>query len=70
MENASSRCHAGRLGRDWATLTGGTKVNLGYGWVGLASFTAQFGQTGVATYGGLFGLNFAFDWERRVAATY
>lgn len=49
------------VGRDWATATAGINVQIGGGLTGLASFTAQVGQSGVTNYGGLIGLNYAFD---------
>ncbi|MGP0095099.1 MAG: autotransporter outer membrane beta-barrel domain-containing protein [Xanthobacteraceae bacterium] len=49
------------LGRDWATATIGTEVRIDRAWTGLASFTAQVGQQNVTNYGGLVGLNYAFD---------
>lgn len=49
------------LGRDWASATIGTQVRLARSWTGLASFTAQLGQNNVTNYGGLVGLNYAFD---------
>ena len=49
------------LGRDWATASIGTTVTLSKAFVGLASFTAQAGQTGVTTYGGRVGINYSID---------
>jgi len=49
------------LGRDWATATVGTQVRIDRSWSGLVSFTAQIGQQNVTNYGGLIGLNYAFD---------
>ena len=49
------------LGRDWATASIGTTVTLSKAFIGLASFTAQAGQTGVTTYGGRVGLNYSID---------
>jgi outer membrane lipase/esterase len=49
------------LGRDWASVTVGTQVMLARSWTGLVSFTAQLGQNNVTNYGGLVGLNYAFD---------
>jgi outer membrane lipase/esterase len=49
------------LGRDWATASIGTTVTLSKAFIGLASFTAQVGQTGVTTYGGRVGLNYSLD---------
>jgi outer membrane lipase/esterase len=51
------------LGRDWATATVGTQVRIDRSWSGLVSFTAQIGQQNVTNYGGLIGLNYAFDSE-------
>jgi outer membrane lipase/esterase len=50
-----------QLGKDWATATLGTTVKFTGGLTGLASFTTQIGQTGVTTYGGRIGLNYAID---------
>jgi len=47
-----------QLGQDWGTATVGTTLGIGGGLTGLASFTAQAGQTGVITYGGRLGLNY------------
>jgi len=58
------------VGKDWATGTAGTTVRLATGLTGLASVTAQVGQTGVTSYGGRVGLNFALDWDRPVATKY
>lgn len=49
-----------RLGRDWGTASVGTLWNAGNGLTALASATAQAGQTGAMSYGGRFGLNYAF----------
>jgi hypothetical protein len=48
-------------GRDWATATVGTTVTLSKAFTGLASFTAQAGQTGLTTYGGRVGINYAIE---------
>jgi outer membrane lipase/esterase len=50
-----------KLGRDWATATVGTTLKLSRVFTGLASFTAQAGQTGVTTYGGRVGFNYMID---------
>jgi outer membrane lipase/esterase len=50
-----------KLGRDWATATLGTTLTLSKAFTGLASFTAQAGQTGVTTYGGRVGINYGID---------
>ena len=50
-----------KLGRDWATATVGTTLKLSNAFTGLASFTAQAGQTGVTTYGGRVGVNYRID---------
>jgi hypothetical protein len=50
-----------KLGRDWTTVTVGTTVNISNAFTGLASFTAQAGQTGVTTYGGRVGLNYMIN---------
>ncbi len=50
-----------KLGRDWATATIGTSLKLSNAFTGLASFTAQAGQTGVTTYGGRVGVNYRID---------
>jgi outer membrane lipase/esterase len=50
-----------KLGRDWATATVGTTLKLSDAFTGLASFTAQAGQTGVTTYGGRVGVNYRID---------
>jgi outer membrane lipase/esterase len=50
-----------KLGRNWATGTLGTMMNISNAFTGLASFTAQAGQTGVKTYGGRLGLNYMFN---------
>jgi outer membrane lipase/esterase len=57
------------LPRDWATTTIGTTLRMGNGLTGLASFTAQLGQSGVTNYGGRIGLNYAFDWTKPVIVT-
>jgi len=48
-----------KLGRDWGTTTLGTALKLTSGFTGLASVSAQIGQTGVTGYGGRIGLNYA-----------
>jgi outer membrane lipase/esterase len=48
-------------GRDWATATIGTSLKVSNAFTGLASFTAQAGQTGVTTYGGRVGVNYRID---------
>jgi outer membrane lipase/esterase len=58
------------LGRDWATATIGTEVRIARSWTGLASFTAEVGQQNVTNYGGLIGLNYAFDPEPRPGLIY
>jgi outer membrane lipase/esterase len=50
-----------KLGREWATATVGTTMNVSSAFTGLASFTAQAGQTGVTTYGGRVGLNYKIN---------
>jgi outer membrane lipase/esterase len=57
IEAPSYEMPAVKLGRDWATATVGTTMNISSAFTGLASFTAQAGQTGVTTYGGRVGLN-------------
>jgi outer membrane lipase/esterase len=47
------------LGRDWGTATVGTQLTLTSAWSGLASFTAQLGQSHATVFGGLIGLNYA-----------
>jgi outer membrane lipase/esterase len=61
IEAPSYEMPAVKLGRDWATATVGTLVNMSSAFTGLASFTAQAGQTGVTTYGGRVGLNYKID---------
>jgi outer membrane lipase/esterase len=61
IEAPSYEMPAVRLGRDWATATIGTLVNISNAFTGLASFTAQAGQTGVTTYGGRVGVNYKID---------
>jgi hypothetical protein len=39
----------------------GTTMNISNAFTGLASFTAQAGQTGVTTYGGRVGLNYMIN---------
>ncbi|MGO9684670.1 MAG: autotransporter outer membrane beta-barrel domain-containing protein [Beijerinckiaceae bacterium] len=50
-----------QLGRDWATATIGTRLKIDASWTGLASFTAQLGQTHAMNYTGMVGLNCAFN---------
>jgi outer membrane lipase/esterase len=50
-----------KLGRDWATATVGATVTLSRSFAGLASFTAQTGQTGLTSYGGRVGLNYRIE---------
>ncbi len=50
-----------QLGRDWATATIGTRMKIDASWTGLASFTAQLGQTHAMNYTGMVGLNYAFN---------
>jgi outer membrane lipase/esterase len=52
---------AAKPGKDWATATLGTTMKFTGGLTGLATISAQAGQTGVMTYGGRVGLNYAFD---------
>ncbi len=59
-----------RLGRDWASATLGSTVDLGSDLTGLAAFTAQLGQTGATNYGGRLGINFAFNGPVVVTARY
>jgi hypothetical protein len=40
---------------------GETTMNISNAFTGLASFTAQAGQTGVTTYGGRVGLNYMIN---------
>jgi len=49
IEAPSYEMPAVKLGRDWATATVGTTMNISDAFTGLASFTAQAGQTGVTT---------------------
>jgi outer membrane lipase/esterase len=51
------------LGRDWATATVGTQITISQSWSALASFTAQIGQQNVVNYGGILGLNYAFNQD-------
>ena len=51
------------VGRDWATATVGTEVRFSSSVSGLASFCAQVGQSNVANYGGILGLNYAFNQQ-------
>ena len=61
IEAPSYEMPAVKLGRDWATATVGTTMNISNAFTGLASFTAQAGQTGVTTYGGRVGLNYMIN---------
>jgi outer membrane lipase/esterase len=61
IEAPSYEMPAVKLGRNWATGTLGTMMNISNAFTGLASFTAQAGQTGVKTYGGRLGLNYMFN---------
>jgi outer membrane lipase/esterase len=61
IEAPSYEMPALKLGRDWATGTLGTTMNISNAFTGIASFTAQAGQTGVKTYGGRVGLNYTFN---------
>jgi outer membrane lipase/esterase len=61
IEAPSYEMPAVKLGRDWATGTLGTTMNISNAFTGIASFTAQAGQTGVKTYGGRVGLNYTFN---------
>jgi outer membrane lipase/esterase len=61
IEAPSYEMPAVKLGRDWATATVGTTVSISNAFTGLASFTAQAGQTGVTTYGGRVGLNYMIN---------
>ncbi|TMJ77153.1 MAG: autotransporter outer membrane beta-barrel domain-containing protein [Alphaproteobacteria bacterium] len=61
IEAPSYEMPAVKLGRDWATGTLGTMMNISSAFTGIASFTAQAGQTGVKTYGGRVGLNYMFN---------
>jgi len=61
IEAPSYEMPAVKLGRDWATATVGTTMNISDAFTGLASFTAQAGQTGVTTYGGRVGLNYKIN---------
>ena len=61
IEAPSYEMPAVKLGRDWTTVTVGTTMNISNAFTGLASFTAQAGQTGVTTYGGRVGLNYMIN---------
>jgi outer membrane lipase/esterase len=52
-----------QLPKDWGSGTIGTTFKLMSGLTGLVSFSAQFGQSRVTSYGGRIGLNYAFDWD-------
>lgn len=49
------------VGRDWATTTVGTQIKLTESWSAFASFTAQLGGQNVTNFGGLVGVNYAFN---------
>ncbi len=49
------------LGRDWASATAGTRVQLGNRLSGYAAVIAELGQNNVVAYGGQIGLNYAFN---------
>jgi len=49
------------LGRDWASATIGTRVNLNNRLSGYVAVIAELGQNNVTTYGGQIGLNYALD---------
>ena len=61
IEAPSYEMPAVKLGRDWAAATVGTTMNISNAFTGLASVTAQGGQTGVKTYGGRVGLNYRIN---------
>jgi outer membrane lipase/esterase len=61
IEAPSYEMPAVKLGRDWASATLGSTINLSKVLTGLASATAQTGQTGVKTYGGRVGLNYRLN---------
>jgi outer membrane lipase/esterase len=50
-----------KLGRDWASATVGTTMNISNAFTGIATFTKQAGQTGVTTYGGRVGVNYRIN---------
>jgi outer membrane lipase/esterase len=49
------------LGRDWAAGAIGTRVRLASNVAGYVAFTGQPGQNNATSYGGLIGLNVAFN---------
>ena len=49
------------VGRDWATATVGTEIRFSPSLSALASFYAQVGETNDNNYGGILGLNYAFN---------
>lgn len=49
-----------QFGRDWASATAGTTLELGSGFTGIAAITGQLGQDRVTNFGGRFGINYAF----------
>jgi outer membrane lipase/esterase len=49
------------FGKDWGTATVGTTTALGRGITAYASFSGEFGQRNVATYGGQLGVNVALN---------
>lgn len=51
------------VGRDWATATIGTEIHFSPSISGLASFYAQVGESNVTNYGGVLGLNYAFNQD-------
>jgi outer membrane lipase/esterase len=59
-----------RLGRDWASATLGSTVDLGPDLTGLVAFTAQLGQAHSTSYGGRIGINYAFNAPGGGAAKY
>ena len=61
IDAPSYEMQAVRLGRDWASATVGTMINISSAFTGLASLTAQAGQTGVTTYGGRVGLKYVLN---------
>ena len=61
IDAPSYEMQAVQLGKDWASATVGTMVNVSNAFTGLASFTAQVGQTGVTTYGGRVGLKYVLN---------
>ena len=55
------------LGRDWASATIGTRIQLAPSWTALASATAQLGQGNAMSYGGLLGVNYAIGGDHQAA---